>query len=95
MTDSPPWPKGIHAILRLTEPTWVRAVGDGKLLQRSELKPGHAIAFHGRKVLRLILGNGGAVELRVNGDRVKTGPVGRSISLTFVRRSGTVVTRTG
>jgi Domain of unknown function (DUF4115) len=84
----------IRAVMRLTEPTWVRAVADGKVVERSELKPGHAIVFRGRKVLRLTLGNGGAVELRVDGERVKTGPAGQPISLTFVRRNGRVVTRT-
>jgi Domain of unknown function (DUF4115) len=90
----PASPKGIHAVLRLTQPTWIRAVGDGEVLERSEQRPGHAIIFRGRKVLRLVLGNGGAVELRVNGDRVKTGRIGQQITLTFVRRQGTVVTRT-
>jgi hypothetical protein len=87
-------PRGIHAVLRLDRPTWVRAVADGDVVGRSEEKPGDPIVLHAKKVLRLVLGNGGAVQLRLNGERVKTGPAGEGITLTFVRKHGEILTRT-
>lgn len=93
-TSAPTNPHAIRAVMTLDQPTWIRAVADGRVLKRSTVQPGHAVVFRARKSLHLEIGNGAAAHLRVDGKRVKTGPDPTLVRLTFVRVHGQIRTRT-
>jgi len=79
----PPNLPGVRAVLRLTEPCWVRAVGDGSLLASATLQPGGPVVYRARHLLRLVLGNAGAADLRVNGRPIATGNLGQVMRFEF------------
>ena len=86
---------GLRAVLRLHDRSWVEAVGDGEVLQSgTTLEPGERVVYHADHLLELLLGNAGAVELVVDGERVATGSPGDVVRLELRLRDGEVVTRT-
>ncbi len=94
-TRPPPPPRfdGIRAVLRLRDRCWVVAVADGTTLQPGRtLEPGDRVVFRADRVLELTLGNAGAVDLEVNGRRVRTGSPGDVVTLRLRSRDGEVVT---
>ena len=92
-TSGPKTPHEIRAVMTLDQATWIRAVADGKVLERSTVRPGHGLVFRAKKTLRLVIGNGAAVHLRLDGERVRTGPDPTLVRLTFVRVHGEIRTR--
>jgi transcriptional regulator with XRE-family HTH domain len=84
----PPAVRGVRATLRLSQPCWVWAVSDGRVVSEQTLPPGQSVVFRAHHVLRLKLGNAGGVILQVNGDRVPTGAPGQVVSLEFRWQDG-------
>lgn len=90
---SPPSPHGVRAVLRLTQPCWIRAVADGHVLANATFQPGEPITYRAHHHLRLILGNAGAAHLRVNGRRITTGELGQVVRLEFRQHHDRLSTR--
>lgn len=91
----PPAPPvdGIRAVLRLQDRCWVVAVADGTTLEQGRtLEAGDRIVFRADRILELELGSAGAVELEVNGDRVRTGGLGEVVRLELRWKDGEVHT---
>lgn len=86
--------RGIRAVLRLSQPCWVQAVADGRLLERSTLEPGDRVVLRARRLMRLTLGNAGGVELEVGGEVLATGAPGAVVRLELRLRHGEVVSTT-
>jgi hypothetical protein len=86
-----PEPTGIVAVLRLVQPSWVRAVADGEVVEASTLDVGTVVRFRADELLELTLGNAGGVRLRVGGELVPTGSPGDVVDLGFRWRDGAVV----
>lgn len=91
----PPEPRGMRAVLWLSQPSWVQAVADGKVLASTTLQPGTPVVYRARHLLRLVLGNAGGVDLRVNGEPVATGNYGEVVRLDFRWRKGRLLAKTG
>jgi len=85
-------PRGVRAVLRLSQPSWVQATADGEVVAASTLEPGEAVTFRARRRLQLTLGNAGAVRLRVNGEPIATGTPGEVVSLDLRWRDGALST---
>jgi cytoskeleton protein RodZ len=84
--------EGIRAVLQLQDRCWVVAVADGTTLEQGRtLEAGDRILFRADRILQLELGSAGAVELEVNGDRVRTGSVGEVVRLELRWKDGEVV----
>jgi hypothetical protein len=91
-TISPPQePTGIVAVLRLIQPSWVRALADGEIVEASTLEAGTVVRFRASELLELRLGNAGGVRLRVGGELVPTGGSGDVVDLGFTFEDGEVV----
>lgn len=88
---SKPEPHGVRAVLRLSEPCWVRAIADGEVLASTTFPPGKRLVYRDRHLLELTLGNAGGVALRVNGDPVATGSSAVVVSFEFRWHKGRVV----
>jgi hypothetical protein len=89
-TPSPrPHVRAIEAKLIFSAPCWVRAVADGRTVLSATLTRG-VRDLRARHSLALVLGNAGAVRLRVNGRAVPTGRLGRVAHLSFELRNGRV-----
>lgn len=82
---------GIVAVLRLIQPSWVRALADGEIAEASTLDTGTVVRYRASDVLELRLGNAGGVRLRVGGELVPTGNPGDVVDLAFRWRDGEVV----
>jgi hypothetical protein len=82
---------GIVAVLRLIQPSWVRALADGEIAEASTLETGTVVRYRASDVLELRLGNAGGVRLRVGGELVPTGNPGDVVDLAFRWRDGEVV----
>jgi len=80
-------------VLRLSQPCWVQAIGDGRLLTSATLQPGRPVLYLAHRVLVLVLGSAGAVDLRVNGRSVATGSLGQVMRLEFRWRRGRLVSK--
>jgi hypothetical protein len=85
-------PTGIVAVLRLIEPSWVRAIADGELVEASTLDAGTVVRYRADELLELRLGNAGGVRLRVGGELVQTGGSGDVVDIAFRWQDGEVVT---
>jgi hypothetical protein len=57
---------GVRVTLRSEGTTWAEAAADGGEVRRYELGPGQNLVLDAREVLRLALGDAGAIRLRVN-----------------------------
>jgi transcriptional regulator with XRE-family HTH domain len=91
----PPSPRidGIRAVLQLRDRCWVVAVVDGATAQPgTTLEAGARVVFHADRILELELGSAGAVDLEVNGERVRTGSLGEVVRLELRWKDGEVVT---
>jgi len=75
--------RGVRAVLRLSEPCWIRAVADGRALARATLQPGGPVVYRAGHLLTLVLGNAGAADLRVNGRPIATGDLGQVMRFEF------------
>ncbi len=91
----PPEPRGVRAMLRLSQPSWVRAIGDGEVLVSRTLQPGAPLVYRASHHLRLVLGNAGGVDLRLNGERITTGTYGQVARFDFRWRKGRLLVKTG
>lgn len=78
-----PTPRGVRAVLRLSQPCWTSAVADGRILANATLQPGGPVVYRARHNLQLILGNAGAADLRVNGRQIATGALGQVVRFEF------------
>jgi cytoskeleton protein RodZ len=92
---STPPPGGVRAVLRLSQPCWVQAIADGRVLERSTLQPGEPVVFRARHLLQLVFGNAGAVDLQVNGEPVATGTLGQVVRFELRWRHGGLLMRAG
>lgn len=97
LTRPSPLPQPLHdvrAVLLLHDRSWIEAVADGVVLESGQtFEPGERVVFHADRLLELRLGNAGAVELVVDGERVPTGGPGDVVSLELHLRDGEVMTR--
>ena len=97
LSRPPPLPQpfhGVRAVLRLHDRSWIEALADGEVLESGQtFEPGERVVFHAARLLELLLGNAGAVELMVDGDRVPTGGPGDVVNLELRLRDGEVVAR--
>jgi cytoskeleton protein RodZ len=78
-------------VLRLVQPSWVRAVADGEIVEASTLEAGTVVRYRADELLELRLGNAGGVRLRVDGELVPTGSSGSVVDLGFRWQDGEVV----
>jgi cytoskeleton protein RodZ len=95
LTRPPPPPRieGIKAVLQLQDRCWVVAVADGTTLEQGRtLEPGDRLVFRADRILQLELGSAGAVELEVDGERVRTGSLGEVVRLELRWKDGEVHT---
>jgi cytoskeleton protein RodZ len=95
LTRPPPVPpiEGISAVLRMQDRCWVVAVADGTTLEQGRtLEAGDRLVFRADRILELELGSAGAVELQVNGERVRTGSLGEVVRLELRWKDGEVDT---
>lgn len=68
----------------VTDRSWVTVRGDGKVLFQGLLKAGDQRDFTAKRLINVVLGNAGAVELVVNGqDLGKPGGLGDVVRLNF------------
>lgn len=88
-------PRGVRAVLRLSEPSWVLAMADGETLVATTLQPGEPVVYRARRLLELTLGNAGGVRLRVGGEPVETGGRGDVVRIDFRWKEGVVLTERG
>jgi cytoskeletal protein RodZ len=89
-TTPPREPTGIVAVLRVVQPSWVRAAADGEVVEASTLEAGTVVRYRAGELLELTLGNAGGVRLRVGGELVPTGSSGEVVDLGFAWRNGAV-----
>jgi cytoskeletal protein RodZ len=82
-------PHGMRAILTFSQPCWVSATADGKVLAERTFIAGVSVRLRARRTLTLRLGNAGGVDLRINGKRYPPGS--GVVSLAFDLRNGRVV----
>jgi cytoskeleton protein RodZ len=95
LTRPPPPPRieGIRAVLRLQDRCWVVAVADGTTIEQGRtLEPGDRLVFRADRILELELGSAGAVQLEVNGERVRAGNIGEVVRLELRWKDGEVHT---
>ncbi len=90
-SPSPTPVTGLNAVLRVTDRTWVSVTADGENVVREILEPPRSLTLEADEVLEVILGNGGGVRLRLNGELVSTGDPGEVVRLSFAYRNGEVV----
>jgi cytoskeleton protein RodZ len=85
---------GIHAVLRITERSWVEATKDGRIALAETLEPGRKVRLRANRTLDLTLGNAAGAILTVNGRRIPTGGRGAVVDLSFSwRHGGLLLTR--
>jgi cytoskeletal protein RodZ len=73
----------------VTDRSWVTVRGDGKVLFQGLLKAGDQRDFTAKRLLNVVLGNAGAVELTVNGEDLgEAGGLGDVVRLNFEPDSG-------
>lgn len=97
VTRPPPPPPlhGVRAVLRLNDRSWVEAVADGEVLESGKtFEAGQRVVYRADRLLELLLGNAGAVELVVDGERIATGGPGDVVRLRLRLRDGEVVAKT-
>jgi transcriptional regulator with XRE-family HTH domain len=82
----------IRVLLEMRGPCWIGATVDGERRVWRTAVPGERIVLRGDRAVELVLGNGGGVILRVNGERVPTGGHGEVVRLTFRLDDGVVRT---
>jgi cytoskeleton protein RodZ len=82
---------GIHAVLRITERSWVEATKDGRLALAETLEPGRTVRLRANRTMDLTLGNAAGAILTVNGRRIATGERGAVVDLSFSWRHGGLV----
>ena len=90
-SPSPTQATGLNAVLRVTERSWVSATADGRNIIRETVDPARSLTLEADRDLELILGNGGGVRLRLNGELIPTGGPGEVVRLSFAWRNGAVV----
>ncbi len=88
----PPRVDHLRIVLELREPCWIGATVDGERTVSRTAAPGERIVLRADRVVELVLGNGGGVILRANGERVPTGDHGEVVRLTFRLHDGVVRT---
>jgi cytoskeleton protein RodZ len=95
VTRPPPAPpiEGLKAVLVLQDRCWVVAIADGTTLEQGRtVESGDRLVFRADRILELELGSAGAVELEVNGERVRTGSLGEVVRLELRLKDGEVDT---
>jgi hypothetical protein len=77
---------GVNVRLTVTgRASWVRATAAGRTLFEGTLTTGQTKTFKDTKKVKLIIGNAGAVALKVNGrDLGAPGSVGQVVNVSFV-----------
>ncbi len=88
----PPRVDHLRIVLELREPCWIGATVDGERTVSRTAAPRERIVLRADRVVELVLGNGGGVILRANGERVPTGDHGEVVRLTFRLHDGVVRT---
>jgi cytoskeletal protein RodZ len=89
---APPSPTALAASrtvdveLRTTDRSWVRATVDGKVVLEDIVAAGQVQRWSGQQSVALRIGNAGAVDLTVNGQRIGVlGPMGAAVDREFTR----------
>ncbi|MDQ3700144.1 MAG: DUF4115 domain-containing protein [Chloroflexota bacterium] len=78
--------QGVQVDLRVVERAWVRATVDGRVVLEETLATGQNQRWTGQQSVLLRVGNGAAVDVSVNGQRVGIlGPAGQPIDREFRR----------
>ena len=90
-SPSPAPATGLNGILRVTDRSWVSVTADGENVIRETVDPPRSLTVEADRLLEVILGNGGGVRLRLNGELISTGDPGEVVRLSFVFRNGEVV----
>lgn len=72
----------LMAEISAARPAWVQVTADGKVVFTGTLQPNETRAFQGAHAIRLITGNAGALDVRLNGKPL--GPVGLEGQVRFV-----------
>ena len=83
--------RGIEAVVHVTTTSFVRAVVDNRPVSGRTLMAGVSRTFRAKHSLGLTFGDGGATILRVNGQRVPTGPDGQVAHIGLEWRHGRVI----
>jgi hypothetical protein len=81
----------IEAVVHLTTTSFVRAVVDNRPVSGRTLMAGVSRTFRAKHSLGFTFGDGGATVLRVNGERVPTGPDGQVVHVGLEWRHGRVI----
>jgi cytoskeleton protein RodZ len=90
-SPSPSPATGMSGILRVTNRTWVSVTADGENVIRETVDPPRSLTVEADRLLEVVLGNGGGVRLRLNGQLISTGDPGEVVRLSFAFRDGEVV----
>ena len=89
-----PHPSGIHAVLTITERSYIGATLDGTQVDVPRTYPApDVLRFSGRHTLDLLLGNAGGVTLSINGRVIPTGTSGQVVRLEVAWQNGRIVVR--
>ena len=89
-----PHPSGIHAVLTITERSYISATVDGTQVVAPQTYPApDVLRYRGRHTLDLLLGNAGGVTLSVNGRVIPTGSSGQVVHLEVSWQNGRIVVR--
>ena len=89
-TESHP-SRGIEAVVHVTTTQFVRAVVDNRPVSGRTLMAGVSRTFRAKHSLGLTFGDGGATVLRVNGQRMPTGPDGQVAHIGLEWRHGRLI----
>jgi cytoskeletal protein RodZ len=74
----------VEVELRTTDRAWVRATVDGRLALEETLAAGQVRRWTGQQLVALRVGNGGGVDVTVNGQRIGAlGPAGQPVDREF------------
>ncbi|HEX2089519.1 MAG TPA: RodZ domain-containing protein [Actinomycetota bacterium] len=90
-SPSPTPATGLNGVLRVTDRSWVSVTADGENVIRETVDPPRSLTLEADRLLEVILGNGGGVRLRLNGELISTGDPGEVIRLSFAFQDGEVV----
>ncbi len=83
---------GIRLGLRTRESTWVMLKVDGRVVVQRKLEKGRGENYDGKDKIELSVGNGGAIELEVNGQVFsKLGRWGEPIKAVITKEEGLII----
>lgn len=76
----------VQVELRTVDRAWIRATVDGRIVLEETLPAGETRRWEGQQTVALRVGNGGGVDVTVNGQRIGAlGPTGEPVDREFAR----------